>query len=338
MKSNRVISDSIISIALTFLLGGGSLWAQGYPPLSPQALEHFRAADALQRQGDLAGAIREYRQAIALAPNRADLRYNLGIALYLQGDQGGAIAELHQATALNPTYADAHVYLGTILHNRGDLEGAIAEYREALRVDPTHAGAHTNLGVALKTKGDLDGAIQEYQQALALNPQSAAARHNLDIALREKVERQKASEASSAEEPEGARPLTTDIKTAAVSPVAVPKTAEPLPPPPESSPFLVSVTTENQEALFHYQLAQTLEARGDLVRAKREYQEAQKHDPRFAAAYCSLGLVLEKAGDKRGAAVQLTRCLKLASRTPQASSIRERLVRLGYPQGIPPIK
>ena len=378
---------SLVGVGLIFFLIKGGVEAQEYPPLSPQALEHFHTADALQKQGDLAGAVREYQQAIALTPDRADLHYNLGIALYLQGDERGAITELHRAIALNLTYADAHVYLGTIFHHRSDFDGAIAEYREALRIDPTHAGARTNLGVALKNKRDLDGAIEEYQQALGLNPQSTAARRNLDIALREQAGRQSPPEMSSTEQPEtdqpaespvqaqekengGAKepdrtlvrlseapteaetlPVATSEDNPASSSVHVPqdepeaKKATPqaslsLPPKKEEEQAFsfVAIVTRNQEALFHYEVGQALEARGDLVRAKREYQEAQKYDPNFAAACCSLGLVWEKAGDKKNAAVQLTRCLQLAPENPQAPLIRERLAQLGYPQGNPPIQ
>ena len=71
-----------------------------------------------------------------------------GNALLDQGDLDGAIAEYREALRLKPDYANVHNNLGVALKGKGGLDGAIAEYREALRLKPDYADAHMNLGVA----------------------------------------------------------------------------------------------------------------------------------------------------------------------------------------------
>ncbi len=345
---------------LWFLLavGGGPVWAESPSPFPLKALEHFRKADTLQRDGDLSGAIQEYRKALALAPDRPELHYNLGIALDLQGDPQGAEAELRRTIELDPEYVDAYVYLGTVLHQRGSLGEAVALYRKALRLDPNHAGAHANLGVALKSQGDLEGAIRQYRQALALDPESTVARHNLDLALQE----QKAKQSKQPERPPAVQRQTKELAQEGIREEEIPEAFAPdapkpakasvasdLPPSPvsvlrtakqERPPRSVlgrrqgeiprvSVHTNSPQALLHFRIGRALEAKGDLARAKREYREAQAYDPRFAAAYCRMGFLLEKEGDPRGASVYLRRCLKLAPNDPHAPRVRDRLARLG---------
>jgi tetratricopeptide (TPR) repeat protein len=144
---------------------------------------HNGLGNALQAQGDLAGAIAEYRTALRLQPDAADAHNDLGLALQAQGDLAGAIAEYRTALRLKPDYAAIHNNLGNALQAQGDLAGAIAEYRTALRLKPPFTAAHNNLGIVLQAQGDLDGAIAEYRTALRLKPDNANAHTNLGTAL-----------------------------------------------------------------------------------------------------------------------------------------------------------
>jgi Flp pilus assembly protein TadD len=301
---------------------------------------------ALYLQGDEGGAIAELYRATALNPTYADARVYLGTIFHHRGDIDGAIAEYREALRINPAHAGAHANLGVALKNKGDLDGAIQEYQQALALNPQSAAARHNLDIALRERGERQGPLEvssaEKPKAEEQGDSEAGEADWSQTKLSEVPIETETLPAAAAEADRSLSPASSgDIpnkepqarKEAAQAGLSLPPEKE-----EEYGLSLVSVTTPNQEALFHYQVGQALEAKGDPVRAKREYQEAQKHDPNFAAAFCSLGLVLEKTGDKRGAAIQLTRCLKLASRSPQAASIQERLTGLGYPRGIPPIK
>jgi len=147
---------------------------------------HREMGILLQEEGDLEGAIAEYRAALRLKPGFAGAHTSLGIALYDKGDPEGAIAEFRMALSFEPGDAKTHANLGLALQAKGDLNGALAEIRTALRLEPDYAMAHNNLGTMLRAKGDQEGAIAEYRAALRLEPDNASAHYNLGNALKAK--------------------------------------------------------------------------------------------------------------------------------------------------------
>lgn len=152
------------------------------------AQTHMDRAAAFRNAGDLDAAIREYREALPLRPQYAELRYNLGNALYDRGDLDEAAAEYREALRLNPAYPDAHYNLANVLGDKGDVDKAIGHYLEAIRLKPDFSEAHYNLGLKLDAKGALDWAIAEYREAVRLKPDHAEAHHNLGAALYSKGE------------------------------------------------------------------------------------------------------------------------------------------------------
>lgn len=81
-------------------------------------------------------AAEEFRKALALNPNYADLRNKLGMALHACGAYDEAIAEFEQALAINPHYQDAHVNLTLALRAAGRDEQARTEFLRGM-VAPT---------------------------------------------------------------------------------------------------------------------------------------------------------------------------------------------------------
>ncbi len=100
---------------------------------------HARLGTDLYRRGMYAEAAREFRKAIALSGNYADLRNHLGIALNAQGLYPEAIAEFRQALAINPKYTEARTNLGLTLRAAGRTEEADAEFGRVLEDDPGNA-------------------------------------------------------------------------------------------------------------------------------------------------------------------------------------------------------
>ena len=99
-----------------------------------------------------------------------------GIAREAQGDLAGALADYDQAIALNPQDATAYNNRGIARADQGDLAGALADYDQAIALNPQDATAYNNRGNARQAQGDLAGALADYDQAIALNPQ---VRHGL---------------------------------------------------------------------------------------------------------------------------------------------------------------
>jgi Tfp pilus assembly protein PilF len=97
---------------------------------------HAETAHAYADLGLNPEAVEEYRKALALCPDRVDLRTRLGVALRSDGDLAGARAELESAVAASPAHAPAHVALGLTYFRLGRRDDAEASWRKALALDP----------------------------------------------------------------------------------------------------------------------------------------------------------------------------------------------------------
>jgi tetratricopeptide (TPR) repeat protein len=144
-----------------------------------QAIAHHRA-------GRLDQAIAAYQQALALAPDEADIHNNLAMAMRQRGRLTEAITEYQTAIKLNPDMAEVHNNLGIALKDVGQIDAAIAAYRRALALKNDMAGAWHNLGFALAHKKEFDQAIEAFEHAIAIDPKMVDAHNNLGGALIEK--------------------------------------------------------------------------------------------------------------------------------------------------------
>ena len=66
--------------------------------------------------------------------------FNRGIAKHNQGEYAGAIADYNQAIRLNPDDADTFHNRGFAKVKLEQYAGAIADYNEAIRLNPDDAG------------------------------------------------------------------------------------------------------------------------------------------------------------------------------------------------------
>lgn len=161
--------------------------------------------------GDVAGAVRHYRAALAFAPEVAAVHCNLGAVLLMQGDAAGAEAALRAAVSLDPALVAgwsglgsalvalgrpdeaiqaflralslpaAAVNLGHLLAERGDAAGAEEAYRHALEGAP--AAAWNGIGLLRRSAHDLAGALEAFDRALASHAADHEARHNRAVVL-----------------------------------------------------------------------------------------------------------------------------------------------------------
>ncbi len=144
--------------------------------------EHMAHGAQFTREKRYADAEVEFRAAIHLDPQKAELHVALGETLASKNsDWEGEIAEEREALRLDPNNVFAHIDLGVALGNKGKWDEQIVEEREAVHLDPNNDMAHNNLGVGLANKGDGDGAMAEYREALRLNPKNELAHRNLGM-------------------------------------------------------------------------------------------------------------------------------------------------------------
>jgi len=149
-------------------------------------MQHIARGSELARKADYALAEQEYRAALQIDPDNAELYVSLAYVMIPQQKWDDTVTAARQAIKLDSENDMAHNNLGVALGSKGDLDNAITEFRAALRLNPNYEVAHDNLGVALGINGDVDGAIAEYREAIRLNPKYEVAHYNLGVALERK--------------------------------------------------------------------------------------------------------------------------------------------------------
>ena len=152
--------------------------------IKPDYAEVYRnIGDVLKDSNDLRGAIDSYKQALKIKPDFAEAYNNMGVALQDMGDLNAAIDSYKKVLKIKPDYAKAYYNMGNTLNDKGDLEAAIESYKHAIKIKPDYAGAFNNMGNALKDKGDLGAALKSHKQALKIQPDFPEAHRNMGLAL-----------------------------------------------------------------------------------------------------------------------------------------------------------
>jgi Flp pilus assembly protein TadD len=148
------------------------------------------AADALAARGvaahkrnDLDAAERDYRDALAIAPDHPLALHYLGVVMYQRNRLHDALPLLDRAVTLAPRDPEVHNNLGLALAAADRIDEAIGSYRRALDLQRDHAAAWNNLGLALQATNDVKGAIAAFRAAIKGAPGFAQAHWNLSLAL-----------------------------------------------------------------------------------------------------------------------------------------------------------
>ena len=115
-------------------------------------------------------AIDSYRKALDIRPDQPDTLNNLGLALTAKKQFADAMACFKTALKLDPDCAGAHNNLASLLFREHEFNGAAQHFREAVRLTPDNPQIHANLGDALVKAGQTAEAVKSYQEALRLKP------------------------------------------------------------------------------------------------------------------------------------------------------------------------
>jgi cytochrome c-type biogenesis protein CcmH/NrfG len=82
-------------------------------------------------------AIEAYSQYLAIKPNNADVRTDMGIMYRKLGQFDKAIEEFRKAAQGDPKHVNSRYNIGLVLlHDKQDIQGAIKAWEEYLKVDP----------------------------------------------------------------------------------------------------------------------------------------------------------------------------------------------------------
>jgi tetratricopeptide (TPR) repeat protein len=111
-------------------------------------LVHRGLALALEAQGSIGEAQREFRSSVERLPPDADPdpRIDYGVFLFRQGRAEAAVQPLEAAAAARPGSAEARFQLARVLAQLDRLDAAARNLEAAVAADPKHYAAHLLLG------------------------------------------------------------------------------------------------------------------------------------------------------------------------------------------------
>ncbi len=147
--------------------------------LKPDLTEaHLNLGLVLAARGRLEEAIQEFRIA-ALDPDFAhrDLAHdNIGQLRLEQGDLDGAERAFREAVAFNDRWARSQANLGQVLYLKGDLLGAAESLARAIQLDPKHVEARYRLALTFIRMGRRAEAVAELRSVVRLAPEGPFAK------------------------------------------------------------------------------------------------------------------------------------------------------------------
>jgi predicted O-linked N-acetylglucosamine transferase (SPINDLY family) len=143
----------------------------------------LQKASALYAGGDLEGAERECRRALATGARDPATLHLLAAIRFARGARPEAHALAAEAVALAPGDAALLNTQGALLLEDGRAEEAAAALARALELRPAYFEARYNLGNAARAQGDLAGALAAYRAAMALEPRALPVLNNLAMVL-----------------------------------------------------------------------------------------------------------------------------------------------------------
>jgi len=145
------------------------LRALGYIGEERMTAHNNRGVIALD-EGDVDGAIADFRKALEKGDAGTMVRANLARAYLTKGDLDQARSNADAVLREDPGNKMAELLLGSVDLKRGDLAGAENHLRRAIRTDPTFVQARSRLGEVLLRRGRDDAALAEFRAVVAITP------------------------------------------------------------------------------------------------------------------------------------------------------------------------
>jgi protein O-GlcNAc transferase len=129
------------------------------------------AVERSQNAADRA-AIEHLERAVALEPDTAQWRFNLGAAWQRQGAFPAARRMYEQVLTHSPGHDEARFNLGAVAQDQGDYPAAIAAYRCVLQQQPGFSAAYPQLGACLQLTGQIDAWLENFSHYRTACPES----------------------------------------------------------------------------------------------------------------------------------------------------------------------
>lgn len=138
------------------------------PPLSPQALDHFRQAHKFLAEQKLDEALKEFQETTRLSPDSALAVFWQGKTHLYRKERDQAETAFKKVLDKDPQNYHALAMLGRLYSlDRDKLDRAEAYLRQALDYSPDNLEAHFDLGRVYARKGERDKALQQFRYLFA---------------------------------------------------------------------------------------------------------------------------------------------------------------------------
>jgi tetratricopeptide (TPR) repeat protein len=138
---------------------------------------HQLMGDELARQGNIEGAIKNYRDALKADPHLPGVHFRLAEMLNNSSgstDREAAEKEYMAALADDPGDAKAECRLGEIAFGRSDLKNASVHFSKAVEMVPDDAEANLGLARTLMSMQEPQKAAKYLEHAVKLDPYNSA--------------------------------------------------------------------------------------------------------------------------------------------------------------------
>jgi len=137
------------------------------------------------KKGELDEAIKHFKTALSISPDRGVTRGNLERAYrqkksILDEKRSSLEARLKTVEDISKK-VELLNELGVEQGKAGNLEEAISLFNEAVELDPDFAESYNNLGYAYYMKGEYSRAEEYFRRALEIDPGHEKARRNLNF-------------------------------------------------------------------------------------------------------------------------------------------------------------
>ena len=161
----------VLGVALGYLFrGSASPAAQPAASVAVQP-DNGSPKQGVEAQAAVAQAAAPYLEAVKQNPNDYDSLVKLGNLFYDGQQFPNAVQYYERALAIHPENADVRTDMGTAYWYAGNADKAVDAMEISLKYRPGHPQTLFNLGwVRWQGKGDPKGAIEAWQQLLKANP------------------------------------------------------------------------------------------------------------------------------------------------------------------------
>ncbi len=145
-KWSKFVTYTLIAIILIFsvrtvlrnidLRNSKNLWTASKKTAPYSYRVYNNMGDVLANEGDLEGALENFKRSVALKPDYADAVHNIGHIYMVQKDYNRAIRYLQQSLDMNPRLTASSFKLGLIYYELGDVEKSKEYFQQCLEIDP----------------------------------------------------------------------------------------------------------------------------------------------------------------------------------------------------------